>query len=88
MPTIRVKAVTGRIARTSPNGEMISSDRYTSVTDTHYVRRLIDFHGDLVMEPTLEPNETVEPDEKPVGLSTMDHRPRKTPKSVKTDKAE
>lgn len=48
---VSVKAVEGRIARTSPTGSFIPSDRYVSVELTPYLRRLIKLHGDVVVEP-------------------------------------
>ena len=48
MPMIYVKAVAGRVARESPKGRLLSSDKWEPVTETPYVRRLIEVHGDLV----------------------------------------
>ena len=48
---ISVKAVKGRIARTSPRGELIPSDAYTWVEVSPYVMRLVNFWGDLEIEP-------------------------------------
>lgn len=54
---IRVKALPDRIVRTEPNGDFIPSDRFVTVEHTHYIDRLINFHGDLIVEPekTQEP---------------------------------
>lgn len=51
MTKVSVKAVEGRIARDAPNGNFIPSDRFVTVDRTHYVARLIDHWGDLVIEP-------------------------------------
>lgn len=53
MPTqrIKVKAVEGRVVRTAPRGDMIPFDRFVSVPHTGYIDRLINFHGDLIVEP-------------------------------------
>lgn len=48
---ISVKAVEGRIARTSPDGPFIPSDQYVNVEKTPYITRLLDFHGDIELEP-------------------------------------
>ena len=48
---VRVKAVAGRIARTSPRGDFIPTDRYITVERTNYIDRLINVHGDVTVEP-------------------------------------
>ena len=53
MAVIKVKAVEGRVARTSRNGEFIPSDRYVRVEETPYIKRLRDVHGDIVQEPVV-----------------------------------
>lgn len=51
MPMIKVRAVPGRLAYDKPRGgKRISNDEFVAVEDTPYVRRLIDFHGDLEVE--------------------------------------
>lgn len=52
MPNIRVKAVPERVVRESPRGPMIPSDRFVSVPATPYIMRLIEVHGDLLVEPS------------------------------------
>jgi len=49
---LRVKAVEGRVARVSPQGEMIPHDRYILVDVTPYMARLINVHGDVTVEQT------------------------------------
>lgn len=51
MPKISVKAKPDRIARTSPRGELIPSDRFVSVELTHYMQRLAYHHEDVEVEP-------------------------------------
>lgn len=51
MNYLSVKAVPGRVARTAPNGEMIPHDRFVKVPDTAYIRRLLDHHGDIILQP-------------------------------------
>jgi hypothetical protein len=48
---IRVKTAEGRIARTSPRGDFIPTEYYINVELTGYVQRLIEVHGDLIVEP-------------------------------------
>ena len=48
---VRVRAVAGRIARTSPRGDFIPHDRYITVERTTYIDRLISVHGDVTVEP-------------------------------------
>jgi hypothetical protein len=54
MDYVIVKAVEGRIARTSKHGEFIPSDRYVRVEYTPYIKRLLDVHGDIVQEPVAQ----------------------------------
>ena len=53
MSYISVRTAKGRVARTSPRGEYIPTDRYTSVPDTPYIQRLLSY-GDLELEPRRE----------------------------------
>lgn len=55
MAIIKVKAVEGRIARRSKNGDFIPSDRFVRVEHTPYIDRLIHVHGDLLVEPEAAP---------------------------------
>lgn len=48
---VRVKTVAGRIARESPRGDYIPTDRYVSVKNTPYIQRLLTVHGDIILEP-------------------------------------
>ena len=48
---ISVRAVTGRIARTSARGDVIPHDRYIPVEKSHYINRLLDHWGDIEVEP-------------------------------------
>lgn len=75
MPRISVKAVKGRVARTSPNGPMIPHDHYMMVEDTKYIRRLLDFHKDITLEPAKVKSEA-EPRE-----STGNTAPKAAPKT-------
>lgn len=51
MPKISVKAVEGRVAFDAPrNGKQIPTDKFVTVQDTPWVRRLIEVHGDVVVE--------------------------------------
>lgn len=52
---VKVKAVEGRVVRTSPSGDFIPSDRFVSVPHTSYIDRLINFHEDLIVEPEVAP---------------------------------
>jgi hypothetical protein len=54
MEYVVVKAIEGRIARTSKHGEFIPSDRYVRVEYTAYIKRLLDVHGDIVQEPATQ----------------------------------
>jgi len=47
---INVKAKPDRVARVSPRGEMIPSDRFISVQVTPYILRLLNHHEDLIQE--------------------------------------
>lgn len=49
---VKVKAVKGRIARTAPDGPFIPDDEFVRVELTPYMRRLIDVHQDVEVEPT------------------------------------
>lgn len=55
MQTVSVKAVEGRVVREDPKGPFVPSDRYVTIPLTKYVQRLIDVHGDLVVEPIKTP---------------------------------
>lgn len=55
MPTMKVKAVEGRIAREDPHGPFIPHDRYVPVEMTNYTMRLLNHHGDIVLEPVTPP---------------------------------
>lgn len=48
--SVRVKALEGRVVRVSPQGAFVPNDRFVAVTRTPYVQRLIDVHGDVVVE--------------------------------------
>jgi len=48
---IKVKAAPDRVARVSPRGEMIPSDRFITVEATPYIMRLLNHHEDLIQEP-------------------------------------
>lgn len=48
---IKVKAKPGRIARESPRGPIIPDDRFVTVEKTSYIRRLIEHHQDVEVEP-------------------------------------
>lgn len=50
MAMIRVRTVQGRIARESPRGDFIPTDKFVRVTLTPYIRRLIEVHKDLEVE--------------------------------------
>jgi hypothetical protein len=51
MRYINVKTVAGRVAFDSPRGgKRIPTDKFVSVPETNYIRRLIDIHGDLTEE--------------------------------------
>lgn len=45
--TVTVRAVKGRIARESVRGRMIPEDKFVTLPETRYLRRLIDVHGDV-----------------------------------------
>jgi hypothetical protein len=51
---VRVRTVEGRVARESPRGEYIPTDRFVTVRRTPYIERLLYVHGDIVLEPTAE----------------------------------
>jgi len=51
MSRIKVKAVPGRVARTSRYGDFIPSDQFVSVERSPYINRLLNVHGDIVEEP-------------------------------------
>lgn len=69
---VSVKAVPGRLAFTAPRGgASIPHDTYVEVEETKYIRRLIDFHGDLEEQPVAvvsKAKKTAKPDE---GSSTV-----------------
>ncbi|MGL5734762.1 MAG: hypothetical protein ACRCYS_07840 [Beijerinckiaceae bacterium] len=48
---IYVKALPGRVARVSPRGAMIPSDHFVAVDFTPYVKRLLEVHGDIELQP-------------------------------------
>ena len=54
---ISVRAVTGRIARTAPNGPFIPHDAFVEVELTAYVQRLLHVHGDIEVEPLAQPKQ-------------------------------
>lgn len=49
--TVSVRAVEGRIARTSARGGFIPSDQYVAVQNSRYIQRLLNVHGDIELEP-------------------------------------
>lgn len=51
MKYIKVRAVAGRVARTARDGDFIPHDRYVRVDFTPYIKRLLDVHGDIEVEP-------------------------------------
>lgn len=48
---ISVRTTSGRVARVSPRGEFIPTDRFVNVLDTPYLRRLLSY-GDIELETT------------------------------------
>lgn len=57
--SLSVKAKAGRIAFTEPrNGKQIPHDRYISVDDTPWIRRLLEHHEDITLEPTKASSDT------------------------------
>ena len=51
MSYVKVKTAEGRIAYDAPRGgKKIPNDKFVQVRETTYIRRLIDFHGDLIEE--------------------------------------
>lgn len=62
--TITVRAVKGRIARESAQGRMIPDDKFIVLTETRYLRRLVDFHGDLEEKQAKSPAKSPKGDEK------------------------
>lgn len=82
MKMIKVKAVKGRVVREAPDGDFIPADRFVPVEETHYVRRLIDLHGDLIEQGPDQPTEPVaEPEPKSEQPAP---KPRRTPKPEKS----
>ena len=64
--TVSVKAVEGRIARSAPDGPFIPHNEFVTVAHTHYVDRLINVHGDVIVEPEAKAKPAIaEPDAKP-----------------------
>lgn len=57
---ILVRAVTGRIARTSYNGRFIPHDEFVEVELTMYIERLLYVHGDLEVEPPAQPKQPLQ----------------------------
>lgn len=53
--TVNVRALPDRIARVSPRGPFIPSDAFVTVPATAYIRRLIQVHGDIEIEPAKAP---------------------------------
>jgi hypothetical protein len=52
MRLINVRALPDRVAFTAPkNGKPIPSDRFIAVQETPWIRRLIDVHGDIEVQP-------------------------------------
>jgi hypothetical protein len=48
--TVMVRAVEGRLARVSPTGRTIPHDKFVPAEMTPYLDRLINHHGDVVVE--------------------------------------
>lgn len=65
MSMISVKAREGRVVRESPTGKFIPTDKFVSVENTAYVRRLIHEWGDLEVEPTKAPSKAKSPEPAP-----------------------
>lgn len=51
MTVVKIKAKPDRVARVSPRGSFIPSDRFIPVEETPYIRRLINVHKDVIVEP-------------------------------------
>lgn len=65
MSMISVKAREGRVARESPNGKFIPTDKFVSVEHTAYIRRLIHEWGDLEVEPVKVASKAKSPEPAP-----------------------
>ncbi len=69
---VSVKAVPGRLAFTAPRGgASIPHDTYVEVEETAYIRRLRDFHGDIVEEPSAPVAKKQKPAKPDEGSSTV-----------------
>lgn len=53
--SIRARAVEGRIARLDPHGDFIPWDQYINIPNTPYIQRLLNWHGDIELEPEVAP---------------------------------
>lgn len=52
MSLLSVKAKAGRVAYDRPkHGNLIPTDHYVSVEDTPYIRRLLNYHEDIELQP-------------------------------------
>lgn len=47
MKLIEVRTVKGRVAFDAPGGKQIPDDKFVSVRETPYIRRLLQHHGDI-----------------------------------------
>lgn len=47
MPSIWVRTLEGRIARTAARGKLIPHDKFVEVDYTPYIDRLLNVHGDI-----------------------------------------
>lgn len=65
MPVIYVKTVKGRVARTSPKGAYIPTDKFVPVEDTAYIRRLLNHYGDIELEPPRKAKAAAQPETAP-----------------------
>ncbi len=67
MPLINVKTKPGRKAFTAARGgHQISNEEFVPVEYTHYIKRLIEHHGDLVVEKAPAAKAEVKPAPAPV----------------------
>lgn len=82
---MKARAVEGRIARISPDGEMIPHDRFVSIPDTHYTRRLLNVHGDIELEPETKPKPKQKSAAKTETADTVDEKSAATGKSQDSD---
>jgi hypothetical protein len=66
--TVMVRAVEGRLARVSPTGRTIPHDKFVPAEMTPYLDRLINHHGDVVVEtdPERPAPRSVRPGKPPV----------------------